>query len=409
MSRFARRHAAHFDVQALGGIVLLAATVIAVAWANSPWAGVYQRLRLMRIGPRAWHLDLTVGAWAADGLLCVFFFVVGLELVGEMTHGSLRDPRRAAVPVAAAVGGMAAPALVYLGVLHARGAGALSHGWAIPTATDVAFALAALSVFGAGLPRGLRTFLLTLAVSDDVGAVLVIAAFYSQSVHPLPLVGAVASIVAFGFAARRRRARWWVLALLALLAWYLARASGVHPTIGAVGLGLATPSRALPGELEGRSERWRRAFSPLSALVAAPIFAFFAAGVPVGGHLGAVARDPVFQAVVAGLVFGKPLGVLATTTLLTRLTPLRLPAGISVRDLLPVGMLTGIGFTVALLVTSLSFDAAAHADSARAGILAGSALSALAGAALAQRDVRRGRGIEGGGGIARRPGSSSGL
>lgn len=388
------RGRSRLSAEALGGALLLAATVAAVLWANSPWARAYRRLSAARVGPSAWGLDLTLGAWASEGVLCLFFFVVGLELVREATAGSLRDPRSAGAPVAAAVGGMAVPALVYLIAVHARGAGALAHGWAIPTATDVAFAVAVLSVFGAGLPSGLRTFLLTLAVADDLLAVVVIAVFYSDDIG-LPALGlAVLAIGAFGAVGRARWARWWLLAPLALAAWAAMHASGVHATIAAAALGLATPARALRGERTSRAERWSRMLSPWSAMVAAPVFAFFAAGVGLRGSVGAALSDPVFVAVAGGLVLGKPIGVLGSTALLTRFTPLRLPNGVGMRDLVPVGLLTGIGFTVALLVASLAFCGAVEVEAAKAGILIGSAISAALGAALLRWDVRRARGAD---------------
>ncbi|HWK93650.1 MAG TPA: Na+/H+ antiporter NhaA [Luteimicrobium sp.] len=383
-----------------GGALLLGAALVAVVWANTPWRAAYQTIVTAVPGGDALaplHLDLSLGTWASDGLLAIFFFVVGLELKQEVVAGSLRDPRRAAVPVLAAVGGMVAPAVLYLGTTLLDHGGDARAGWAVPTATDIAFALAVLAVFGRGLPAPVRTFLLTLAVVDDLLAIVVIAFVLTAHVAVGALLGGLACVVAFGVVARLRRAPWWLLGPLAVGAWALVHASGVHATIAGVLLGFAMPTRAVHGELVGRAERAEHAWRPVANGVALPVFAFFAAGVTVvGTGLGEVLGSPVAIGVMVGLVVGKPLGVLGTTWLAVRLSPLRLAPGVGLRDMLPVGALTGIGFTVALLVAELSFDAgtssgAARVAEAKVAVLVASVASAAIAAVLLRRDAGRAR------------------
>ena len=376
-----------------GGVLLLVAALAAIGWANSPWAASYQALSETRLGWAGLHLELTVAHWASDGLLAVFFFVVGVELKHELVAGSLRQVRQAAVPVLAAVGGMAAPALLFTVVVLLAGDGPALHGWAIPTATDIAFALAVLAVFGRGLPRALRIFLLTLAVVDDLLAIVVIAIAYTDHIDAVMLAGAVASVALFGVLARLRRTGWWLLAPTAVLAWAFMHASGVHATVAAVLCGLLVPAVARHGEDAPRTHRYDDALRPLSTGVALPVFAFFAAGVSLTGtgEGAGTLTQPVFWAVLIGLLAGKVLGVLGTAALVTRFTPLRLPDAIGLRDLLPVGFLTGIGFTVALLIAELSFDDGAHQDAAKVGILTASVLAGVLGAVLLRWDARRGR------------------
>ncbi len=380
-------------LETTSGLLLLVAAALALVWANSPWHEAYAALMQTRIGPAALHLDLSIASWAADGLLAVFFFVVGVELKHEIVAGSLRDKRRAAVPVLAALGGMALPALVYVGiVLIAGDAGALT-GWAIPAATDIAFALAVLAIFGRGLPIGLRTFLLTLAVVDDLLAIVVIAVFYTAGVQLLALIGSLAAVAAFAIVVRARRLRWWLLIPIALVAWWLMHEAGVHATVAGVLLGAVVPATVVHGEREPRTHRLESAVRPWSTAIALPIFAFCSAGVSVaaGGGIAELAAQPVLLAVAAGLVLGKLLGVLGVTAIVTRWTPLRLPDGIGVRDLLPVALLTGIGFTVSLLITELSFDDTARTDAAKLAVLVGSGVAALLAAPLLRWDARRAR------------------
>ena len=375
--------------ETVGGALLLAATVLALAWANSPWAGGYAVLRDTTVGPRALHLDLTLGAWAGDGLLAVFFFVAGLELKREFVAGDLRDPRRAALPVVAAVGGMAVPALVFVLVNLRTGDGALG-GWAIPTATDIAFALAVLAVVSTHLPMALRTFLLTLAVVDDLLAITIIAIFYTRDLQPLLLLAAVVPLALFALLVQRRVRSWWLLLPLAAATWALVHASGVHATVAGVLLGFTVPvirSQAAGGPEAGpgMAEHFEHRLRPLSAGFAVPVFAFFAAGVTIGGlsGLGDALGDRVALGIVAGLVVGKTVGVLGSTYLMARFTRARLDSDLRWVDVLGLSVLAGIGFTVSLLIGDLAYGAGSPRDAhVKVGVLCGSLLAALLAAVI---------------------------
>ncbi|WP_395638364.1 Na+/H+ antiporter NhaA [Pseudolysinimonas sp.] len=376
-----------------GGFLLLGAAAVALIWANSPWREAYRALAEFRIGPEALHLDLTLATWAADGLLAIFFFVVGVELKHELVAGSLRRPKEAAVPVLAAIGGMIVPAALYLVVVIGFGDREAVHGWAIPTATDIAFALAVLAIFGRGLPRALRTFLLTLAVVDDLLAIIVIALFYTSGVDLLMLGASVVAVAVFAVLTRMRHPRWWLLIPVALVAWGFMHESGVHATIAGVLLGLSVPARLVHGETESRTHRFDDRVRPFSSGIALPLFAFFSAGVSLVDGDGplAVLGQPVVLAITLGLVVGKLVGVLGVTALVTRLSPLRLPDTIGLRDLLPVGFLTGIGFTVSLLIAELSFPDSVHTAGAKVAILVATLLAAVLAAGTLRWDARRAR------------------
>ncbi|MEU4426004.1 Na+/H+ antiporter NhaA [Actinoplanes sp. NPDC024001] len=369
----ARRIAEILRAETVGGLLLLGATVLALAWANSPWKDFYQDLAAFRVGPESLHLNLSLATWAADGLLAIFFFVAGLELKREFVAGDLRDLRRAALPVTAAMGGMIVPALIYVAVI-ATGDGGGLRGWAVPTATDIAFALAVLGVISTHLPSALRTFLLTLAVVDDLLAITIIAIFYTSGLQPLPLVIALLVIAVFGVLVQRGISRWWLLLPLAATAWTLVHESGVHATVAGVLLAFTVPVNGRDGvDLAHRLEhRWR----PISAGFAVPIFAFFAAGVTISGGAGLGATVTV--AAIAGLVVGKPIGITLSAWLVQRFTRARLAEGLSWWDVIGLGLLGGIGFTVSLLISELAFGSGTEADSqTKLGVLAGSLLAAL--------------------------------
>ncbi len=378
-------------LETTSGFLLLGAALLALAWANSPWRQVYQDVSAFSFGPEALHLNLTVAHWASDGLLAIFFFVVGVELKHEIVAGSLSRPREAAVPVLAAVGGMAVPAIFFVIIVTAFGDTTALAGWAIPTATDIAFAVAVLAIFGRGLPRALRTFLLTLAVVDDLLAIIVIAVFYTATIDLLALAAALGFVALFAVVVRMRRPRWWLLVPLALVAWGFMHASGVHATIAGVLLGFTVPARIMHGEAETRTHRFADVVGPTSSGIALPLFAFFSAGVSLidGDGPASVIAQPVVLAIIVALVLGKLLGVLATTAIVTKLTPLRLPDAIGLRDLLPIGFLTGIGFTVSLLITELSFPDAGHTGGAKVAVLIASVVAAILGAAMLRWDARR--------------------
>ena len=363
-----------------GGLLLITGAVIALAWANSPWSTAYADLRDYRLGPESLHLDLSLGVWAADGLLALFFFVAGLELKREFVAGDLRDPRRAALPVVAAVGGVVLPALVY--VACNLGDGGRLSGWAIPTATDIAFAVAVLAVISTHLPSGLRTFLLTLAVVDDLLAITIIAFFYTDDLKVLFLVAALVPVACFWWLVRRQVSTGVLLVPLALLAWVLVHESGVHATVAGVVRAFTVPvPRHDGGHGPGLAERLEHLTRPLSAGVAVPVFAFFAAGVTVGGlqGLGQALREPVALGIVVGLVVGKAVGVAGSTWLVARFTHAELDDELSWVDVIGMSLLAGIGFTVSLLIGELAFGIGSASDEhAKVGVLVGSLLAALA-------------------------------
>jgi Na+:H+ antiporter, NhaA family len=380
--------------ETVGGALLVVATLVALVWANSPYGDSYFALRDVTVGPSALHLDLSLETWAADGLLAIFFFVVGLELKREFVAGDLRDPRRAALPILAAVGGMLVPALLFVAVNLTTGGGAL-RGWAIPTATDIAFALAVLAVIGTHLPTALRTFLLTLAVVDDLFAVAIIAGFYTTDLSWSPLLAALVPLGLFALAVQRRIRAWWLLLPLATATWVLWHASGVHATVAGVLLGFAVPvtRSAAAGGPEagpGLAEHFEHRFRPLSAGVAVPVFAFFACGVSVGGFSGLVdaLTDRVATGIVIGLVVGKFVGVFATTWLVARFTRAALDSGLRWVDVAGLAVLAGIGFTVSLLIGELAYGPESVRDEhVKVGVLAGSLLAAaLASVVLRSRN-----------------------
>ncbi|XBP95827.1 Na+/H+ antiporter NhaA [Micromonospora sp. CCTCC AA 2012012] len=374
--------------ETVGGGLLLFGAVVALLWANSPWRSSYAELGrwVPWPGGSALHLDLSLAAWAADGLLAIFFFVVGLELKREFVAGDLRDPRRAALPVVAALGGMLLPALCYVAVVMATGGTGL-RGWAIPTATDIAFALAVLAVVGSHLPAGMRAFLLTLAVVDDLFAITIIAVFYTAEFHPLPLLGALVPIGLFALLVQRRLLWSWALIPLGVAAWALVHASGVHATVAGVLLGFTVPVLPSRGGGPGLAERLEHRWRPLSAGFAVPVFAFFAAGVSlVGTDLAEVLTDPLVLAVVAGLVLGKTIGVFGSTFLLARFTRAELDEEIGWADLFGVALLAGIGFTVSLLIGELAFGAGSTADErVKAAVLLGSVTAAVLASVVLRR------------------------
>ena len=370
--------------ETIGGALLLTGAVVALVWANSPWAAAYDALRHLTVGPAVWHLHLDLATWAADGLLAIFFFVAGLELKREFVAGDLRDPRRAAVPVAAAVGGVIVPALIYL-AFTAGASGRAVTGWAIPSATDIAFALAVLAVAGRHLPAALRTFLLTLAVVDDLLAIVIIAVYYTSTLSVLPLLAALLPLAGFAWLVRRGVRAWWLLLPLAVATWALVHASGVHATVAGVLLALTVPVLDSPrarGTPSGRglAEQFERRLRPVSAGFAVPVFALLTAGVSLGSvsGLGRALADPVTPGVVGGLVVGKPAGIIAATWLVARFTRARLGDGLSWADVLGLGMLGGIGFTVSLLIGELAFGiSSAREAHVKIAVLTGSLIAAL--------------------------------
>ncbi|HVK68749.1 MAG TPA: Na+/H+ antiporter NhaA [Polyangium sp.] len=408
-------------IEAASGILLLVAAALALVWANSRWAGSYFHLWNTPIGIRigAFTFERTLAWFVNDGLMVVFFFVVGIEIRREIHHGELSEWRRAALPAAAALGGMLAPAVLYLAF---AGAPATRSGWGVPMATDIAFAVGILTLLGKRVPAALRVLLLALAVIDDLGAIVVIALFYSSGIV---ISGSV--VAAVGFVGVLLMQRFGVRAKLAyvppaIVAWAGIYAAGVHPTIAGVLVGLVTPvrawlgpdgfvtgvrgdieqlakappealsSHALAGTLRHVDVLRREAMSPAESLIETlhpwvafgimPVFALANAGVSMtGGSLDPVAWR-VLVAVAVGLVVGKPLGVLVASAIVLRLRVATLPRGMRLRHVVVLGVVAGVGFTMALFIAQLAFSDASLLAAAKLGVLAASGVAAIVGLVL---------------------------
>ena len=328
-----------------GGVLLLAAALVAVVWAFFDYSS-YSQFKELKLGPSELNLQLSLAKWAADGLLAIFFFVAGLELKHELTHGSLRDKSMAAVPIAAAIGGMVVPALIFSAYNFNQPSAA---GWGIPMATDIAFALAVLAVAGRSLPIELRAFLLTLAVVDDLGAILVIAVFYTAQLDVVSLFASIGALALFGILQKRNVRGWFIYLPLAAIIWYLVHESGVHATVAGVAMGLLMNLK--------QSDQALHTIHPISAGFAVPVFAFFTAGVFIDGvAISDVANSPVALGIILGLVVGKPIGVVGVAWLMARFTKASLNPNLSWWDVLAIGALSGVGFTVSLLINELAFS-----------------------------------------------------
>ncbi|MUL42553.1 Na+/H+ antiporter NhaA [Streptomonospora sp. PA3] len=369
----------------ISGFLLIAGAAVALLWANSAWGHSYEAVRTLAFGPESLHLHLSLEEWAADGLLAVFFFVVGNELKQEFVHGELRNPRRAMLPIVAAICGMVVPAVLY--ALINVGQGPALAGWGIPMATDIAFAVAILAVIGRYLPPALRTFLLTLAIVDDLGAIVVIAVFYTDHLAFTPLLGAIALLAVFGYLQRGRGAAaaldrspvpgWAVYIPLAVAIWALMHASGVHATIAGVAMGMLMRTTALPGEDASPSHRAEHAVRPWSSSLVLPIFALMSAGVAFTG-IDAIFTDTAAVGIIVGLVVGKLLGIFGGAWVTTKITSAELNPSLRWIDICGMSLLAGIGFTVSLLITELSFSQHPHMlEDAKAGVLIASLLATV--------------------------------
>ncbi|MFE9411353.1 Na+/H+ antiporter NhaA [Streptomyces sp. NPDC006704] len=374
--------------ETVGGVLLLVAAIAALVWANTLGAS-YEAVRGFHLGIGSLGLDLSIQHWAADGLLAVFFFVAGIELKRELVAGELRDPKAAALPVIAALCGMAVPALVYA-LVNLLGNGSLD-GWAVPTATDIAFALAVLAVIGTSLPSALRAFLLTLAVVDDLFAILIIAVFFTSGLNFLALGGAFAGLVLFWWLLRKGVRGWYVYLPLALVIWGLMYNSGVHATIAGVAMGLMLRCHRTEGEEHSPGEHIEHLVRPLSAGLAVPLFALFSAGVAISGStLADVFTRPETLGVVLGLIVGKAVGIFGGTWFAARFTKAELNDDLAWPDVFAVASLAGIGFTVSLLIGELAFDGQGRlTDEVKAAVLVGSLTAAVLSSVLLKMRVRK--------------------
>lgn len=354
-----------------GGIVLAVAAAVALVWANSPAQSAYRDLwtthLTLGVGALTKELDLT--EWVNEGLMSLFFFVVGLEITREIAHGELGERRTALVPALAALGGMVVPAGIYLLLNHGHPGG---HGWGIPMATDIAFALAALTLAGS-VPRGLTALLLTLAIVDDIGAIVVIAVFYSHDVHTGALIVALGSLTLIVALRVLRVARLGLYLVPALVLWGALLASGVHPTLAGVALGLLAP----PGPA---LEKVEEVVHPWVSFGVIPVFALANAGIGLGAtSLRGAFGSRTAWGVALGLVVGKALGIGGTVALCVKAGWGRLPDGVGARHVVGLALFGGIGFTVSLFVSGLAFRSAALLEDAKVGVVGGSLVSAAAG------------------------------
>ncbi|WP_211588728.1 Na+/H+ antiporter NhaA [Allorhizocola rhizosphaerae] len=363
-----------------GGVVLIAAAVAALVWANSPAADGYVQFWQQKItlGGGSMVVSHDLRHWVNDGLMAVFFFVIGLEIKRELTVGELRDRRAALLPAAAAVGGVVIPALIFVAMV---GSGAALRGWGIPMATDIAFAVGILTLLGRHASVGAKLFLLSIAIVDDILAIGVIALFYTSTISLWWLGGAVAGLLAVVVLRRFGVNSPWSYLPVGVMVWFAMLESGVHATLAGVALGLLTPARpvngrAVLGELE-------HALHPVSAFLVIPVFALANAGVDLrGGVIGDALRQPLVWAIIAGLVIGKIVGIGAVAHLLRWRRWGTLPADMHPREILGVAALGGIGFTVSLFITDLAYVDPGLTSLAKVAILAASVLAAAIGSVL---------------------------
>jgi NhaA family Na+:H+ antiporter len=369
-----------------GGKLLIAATALALLWANLA-GGSYEDVRdaPLHLGPDWLHLQLTLDRWVADGLLALFFFVAGLEIKRELTVGQLADRRAAMLPFFAAGGGMLVPALVAIAV--SGGAAADGGAWAIPVATDIAFALGVLALVGSSLPPGVRVLLLSMAVIDDLAAIALIAVLFTAGLSLAWLAGGLLAAAAYWLAHRLRIDPAPLLWAIAIVAWVCIHASGVHATVTGILLGLLTPVRPRDGESTPAGERYEHRLHPISAGIAVPLFALVAAGIPLASA-GDALTDAIAVGVFAGLLVGKFAGVLAGSWLAVRFRLGTLPGGVGWGDVVPIAVLAGIGYTVSLLIVQLSIDGEAAQQHAATAVLAASVLASLAALVLLRVRVR---------------------
>ena len=373
-----------FRTETLGGLILLGFGLAALTIANSPLSEAYNHLWEipLALGIAPHQLSLNLHGWINDGLMAVFFLLVGLEIKRELLAGELSSPQQAALPIACAIGGMVVPALIYL-AFNSRGPAA--HGWGIPMATDIAFALGTLNLVAPRAPIGAKVLLTALAIVDDMGAVLVISLFYSEAVVWSAMGGAaVTLLVLIGFNLFGIR-RLWPYLVVGVVLWYFVHASGVHATIAGVALAFTIPARS-SGGATAPLLRLEHALHNFSAFVVMPLFAFANAGVRIELSLQ---HAEIGFGILVGLLFGKPLGIMIAALIAVKMGIARLPQAVSWRSMAGYGLLAGIGFTMSLFIAMLAFEDPALVDAAKRGIIAGSLLAGVAGAVM----LRAGRSL----------------
>lgn len=362
------------STELIGGTALFLAVAGALVISNSPIRSIYTSITHFEIGYGAFRLD--VKTWAADGLLAIFFALAGLELRREMTYGDLRNPRRAALPIIAALCGMAGPALIYS--LINRNDPVALHAWVIPTSTDLAFCLTILGIAGSRIPTALRAFLLTLAITDDIAAIILIAIFYSQTIKWKYLIPSLIVLAVYALLQRKGFTSGWLALPLGICAWALMQQSGVHATVAGVLIGLLTNPH---GDRRGASavERFERILSPISALISVPFFAFVTIGIAISSQdFELLAHDKITSSIVISRLFGKVIGIVGGAWLISKITRAELSPNLSWWDVTAIGILGGIGFSVSLLVAVVSLGD--HPDrliAAESGILFSGIISAL--------------------------------
>lgn len=369
---------------------------------------MFEAVAETQLGIPGTNIILPIGHWAQDGLLTIFFLTVGLDLKQELTTGSLANPKAAAVPMLCAVGGMLMPPVLFITVisLFSRFAppapgivtiptGAdvpfaeAAQGWAIPTATDIAFSLAVLALFAKALPGSIRAFLMTLATVDDLLAIILIAVFFSSLNAWYWFIGIAICAAIWAFLVRLRRVPWLLVAVIGVLAWVMMFEAGVHPTLAGVLVGLLTPSREMHGEKSPRAQRYASKLQPFSSLLALPIFALFATGVHFAELSPALMLSPVVIGIIVALVIGKPLGIMITAWLSTHVAGLTMAKGLRVRDMFPAACACGIGFTVSFLIASLAYTNTELSAEGRFGVLMASLIAALISGILLSRQSKR--------------------
>lgn len=369
---------------------------------------MFEAVAETQLGIPGTNIILPIGHWAQDGLLTIFFLTVGLDLKQELTTGSLANPKAAAVPMLCAVGGMLMPPVLFITVisLFSRFAppapgivtiptGAdvpfaeAAQGWAIPTATDIAFSLAVLALFAKAMPGSIRAFLMTLATVDDLLAIILIAVFFSSLNAWYWFIGIAICAAIWAFLVRLRRVPWLLVAVIGVLAWVMMFEAGVHPTLAGVLVGLLTPSREMHSEKSPRAQRYASKLQPFSSLLALPIFALFATGVHFAELSPALMLSPVVIGIIVALVIGKPLGIMITAWLSTHVAGLTMAKGLRVRDMFPAACACGIGFTVSFLIASLAYTNTELSAEGRFGVLMASLIAALISGILLSRQSKR--------------------